>query len=206
MPDSSLNNLLNFWILGWEFDIPPEHLSAVSQPLPEHNMLNKQPLMSTNQALPYFFGINFISTIKQDFYWVVLVYNFFHKRNGFCIVNTCGRVRKHENNITVKFILNDGNNNWNKCNLSSSLKQQAESWAVLKQTNCKSKGSNLRPEQKKGRTFQSKILPTQRREILKGAGVTPMEEFHRCGAVGAAASLRKGEKLGGSSGMDTWLS
>lgn len=162
--------------------------------------------MSKSQALPYIFGIHFISTIKQDFYWVVLVYNFFHKRNSFCIVNTCGRVRKHENNITVKFILNDGNNNWNKCNFSSSLKQQAESWALLKQTNSKGKWSNLRLEQKKRRTFQSKILLPWRQEVFKGAGLTPMKEFHGCGAVGAAASLRKGEKLGGSSGMDTWPS
>lgn len=33
-----------------------------------------------------------------------------------------------------------------------------------------------------------------------------MEEFHGRGAVRAAASLRKEEKLGGSSGMDTWPS
>lgn len=166
-------------------------------------MLNNQLLISKNQALPYIFGINFISTIKQAFYWVVLVYNFFHKKNSFCIVNTCGRVRKHKNNITVKFILNDGNNNWNKCNLSSSLKQQAESWAVLKQTNCEGKWSNLRPEQKKGRTFQSKTLLPGRREAFKWAGVTPVEKFQGCGAVRAAASLRK---LGGNSGMNTWLS
>lgn len=36
--------------------------------------------------------------------------------------------------------------------------------------------------------------------------MTPMEEFHGRGAVRAAASLRKEEKLGGSSGMDTWPS
>lgn len=90
--------------------------------------------MSKNQALPYIFGINFISAIKQAFYWVVLVYNFFHKKNSFCIVNTCGRVRKHKNNITVKFILNDGNNNQNMCNLSSSLKQRAESRAAQNQS------------------------------------------------------------------------
>jgi len=82
--------------------------------------------MSKNQALQYIFGINFTSAINQAFYWVVLVYNFFHKKNSFCIVITCGRVRKHKNNFTVKIILNDGNNNYNMCNLSSSLKQQAE--------------------------------------------------------------------------------
>lgn len=71
---------------------------------------------------------------------------------------------------------------------------------------CKGKWSNLRPEQKKGSTSQSKIHLPWRREVFEGAGVTPVEEFHGCGAVGASASLRKGEKLGGSSGMDTWPS
>lgn len=59
--------------------------------------------------------------------------------------------KEAKNNIPVKFILNDGNNNWNTCNLSSSLKQQAET----AKTNCKGMGSNFetRAEKKEVQVF-----------------------------------------------------